>query len=169
MDWLPVVDPIAHGMLIMGTAGIPKRRKGEGNDSDAGTEFEVRAPGGWGGKLSGVNAVFIIIFLAQFAFIAIMVFRLKEHEDKGSDLVERSFKTMTDILTNRDLRLYNEIQQRQNELLSNQVKILAGQQDTQRELRIQTYIMTLSEKQKAELRLDMPAELRSRQRYTGPP
>lgn len=143
MDWLPI------GFALMGAGRKPQE-----------SELEVRAPGGWSGRLSGDSSTLLVIGV-QLA-IGLMIYGILEmHQQTITERIEAAINTQRE----RDVKRHSESLAKQNEILINQVRALEAMNEVLREARVQTYVLSLDEKQRRLLNFNVPQDVIQRRAY----
>lgn len=129
-------------------------------DADAearkGGMIEAHSPGGWWGKIEGMNITTILIILAM-GLIGAGLYQHSDNEFKSAEKRDRE---------SRDVFLANHkaTQTLLGEVIVSQGKLLATVERSQQEAKsmgyVQVYVTTLSQEEKRALKLQMPPELR---------
>lgn len=151
MDWLPI------GMGMMMAKRSENVQKQEPDEDQ--TELQMESPTGWVGTLRG-NTAMVMFLLIQVIGFWWLLRTIEHHEEEAQDRLGNLFQQQLTL----DREDAQQAQRRQAQILENQIAILKTANETLKEARLQTYIATLNDKQRAELNLTIPQELLDRRR-----
>ena len=116
-----------------------------------GVIVEGEAPGGFKAKISGLNS-FTVRDLVVVAMLGILMYMV--YSGEGDRAAFRA--TMYEYVA--------KAMQHDNTIMENQASIVKSIKDVTEEQRVMTYVLTLSESERKNLRLAMPQSLRERSR-----